>query len=99
MTQTLHGSSEVKVSSNQVSTALAGEVVILDVKAGTYFGLNAVGARLWALAQEPVALDRAVDTIVAEFDVSRAQAEADLLALAGDLVRRGLLDVVAPTAS
>lgn len=91
----LLGSSRLQVSANQVSTTLAGEVVILDVKAGMYFGLNAVGARFWSLAQEPVTLDRAVDAVVAEFDVPREQAASDLAALAGDLVERGLLDVVA----
>ncbi|MFI5312136.1 MAG: PqqD family protein [Gemmatimonadales bacterium] len=99
MTAALVPSSVVVASREQVSTNLSGEAVILGMRDGVYYGLDPVGARIWALMQEPRALDSVADTVAAEYDVNRERAMADLLALAGELVERGLVDIVdAPTA-
>jgi hypothetical protein len=43
----------VVATKDQVSSDLGGEVAILDLKAGVYYGLDTVGARIWNLIQEP----------------------------------------------
>lgn len=95
----LLASSVVVASKDQVSTNLSGEAVILGMRDGVYYGLDPVGARIWALVQAPRAIDEVVSTIAAEYDVSRERALADLLALAGQLMERGLLEIVAAPAS
>jgi|ERR1035437_3593786 hypothetical protein len=99
MTAMLLASSVVVASKDQVSTNLSGEAVILGMRDGVYYGLDPVGARIWALVQAPRAIDEVVSTIAAEYDVSRERALADLLALAGQLMERGLLEIVAAPAS
>ena len=47
------GSSIVVVSKEQVSADLAGESVVLHLKNGVYYGLDAVGTRIWALINTP----------------------------------------------
>ena len=37
------------VSSQAISRAVGDETVILDLESGAYFGLDPVGAQLWAL--------------------------------------------------
>ena len=90
----------VEVTSDQVSSELDGEEVILNLTDGTYYGLNEVGARIWALLQETPALHRVRDQIVEEFDVGVEQCEHDLIALVKDLEEAGLVTVeqnAAPT--
>jgi hypothetical protein len=99
MAAMLLASSVVVASKDQVSTNLSGEAVILGMRDGVYYGLDPVGARIWALVQAPRAIDEVVSTIAAEYDVSRERALADLLALAGQLMERGLLEIVAAPAS
>ena len=77
----------------QLSTNLAGEVVILDIEKGTYFGLTEVGAHIWGLIQEPCRIADLVDGVVAEYEVTRETAEADVKELIADLASRGLVDV------
>lgn len=48
----LSGYSTVVTTKEQVSSDLAGEAVILNFKSGKYYGLNAVGSRVWNLIQE-----------------------------------------------
>jgi hypothetical protein len=54
---------------NQVSSDLGGEVAILDLKLGVYYGLDEVGARVWELIQEPRVVDEVRDVLLEEYDV------------------------------
>lgn len=83
----------VVASQRQVSTQTEGEVVILNFDAGVYYGLDEVGARIWEIVSEPVAVDAICDRIVSEFDVDPARCEADLESLLGDLADAGLIEV------
>jgi hypothetical protein len=84
----------VVASRSQLSTQLAGEAVILGLGDSIYYGLAGTGARIWELVQQPAALSDVANTMSHEFDVERGAALDDLLALTGDLLSRGLLEVV-----
>lgn len=81
------------VTSDQVSSQLDGEEVILNLKDGTYYGLNEVGARIWALIQEEEALDQVRDRLMEEFDVEAEQCERDLIHLVEELQEAGLVEI------
>lgn len=72
---------------------LNDEAVLLDLKSGTYFGLNDVGARTWQLILEHGTLSRVLDVLLQEYAVERDAGERDLLALAGQLVARQLATI------
>ena len=76
----------------QVMSRLVGdETVLLDLASGLYFGLDGVGKLIWESVTEGHNLGAAVKAIVAEYDVDKGQAEADVLEFAAKLVERGLL--------
>jgi hypothetical protein len=81
----------VVVSDEQVYTTLGGEAVILGLRDGVYYGLDAVGARVWALVAEPRRVSDIVATIVSEFDVTAERCERDVIALLDDLAARSLV--------
>ncbi len=83
----------VVVSKDQMASDIAGETVILGLTAGRYYGLDAVGARVWQLIQTPVAVSDVGRTIVSEYDVAPDRCEADLLALLQKMVDAGLVEV------
>jgi hypothetical protein len=78
-------------SEDQVSADLSGEVVILGMKEGAYFGVEVVGARIWELLQTPRRLGDVVATLTAEYSVPPDQCAADVLAFVEDLAGRGLV--------
>jgi hypothetical protein len=84
----------VVVTRDQVSTNLSGEQVILSMRDGVYYGLDRVGARIWALVQHPRTLEDVAARIAEEYGIAPERALADLLPLATQLVERGLLEVV-----
>ena len=81
----------VVVSDEQVSTALGDETVILGMQDGVYYGLDAVGARIWALLATPRRVADLVRILSDEFDVSPDRLERDVLALLDDLADRDLI--------
>jgi hypothetical protein len=78
---------------DQVSCDLAGEAAILHLGSGVYYGLDPVGARAWALLQEPIPVERLHTTLLAEYDVPSDRLERDLLALLSSLLAEHLIEV------
>jgi hypothetical protein len=91
--RTLSASSNVVATKDQVSSDLAGEVAILHLQAGTYYGLDAVGARIWSLLQKPTTVGEIRDVIVHEYEVEPDRCENDLIALLQRLAHEGLIEV------
>ena len=93
MTEAISNGSTVVAVSEQVSCDLEGEAAILNLRQGVYYGLDAVGARIWGLIQEPRAVHQIRDTLLEEYDVEPDRCEQDLLALLRRLAEEGLVEV------
>ena len=93
MRRAVSASSSVVVVDNQVSSDLGGEVAILDLKGGTYYGLDAVGSRIWSLIQEPRKVEEMRDILVSEYEVEQDRCERDLIALLQGLADEALIEV------
>ena len=85
--------STVVATRDQVSSDLEGEVAILGLKAGVYYTLDGVGARIWTLLQEPKTVSEIRDVLLQEYDVEADRCKRDLLALLQKLVSEGLVEV------
>lgn len=70
-----------------------GEAILLDTTSGIYFGLNAVGSRIWTLIQSPRDLSSVRDTLLEEYDVTVSACEAELLRFVRDLLSRELVEI------
>jgi len=83
----------LQASANLVSSEVDGEAIILNFSDGTYYGLNAVGARIWGLIQEPRSFSAIRAAILEEFNVDEARCTADLKSILQDLTTRGLVEI------
>lgn len=93
MSPIISNRSVVVATKNQVSCDLAGEAAILNIKNGTYYGLDPVGARIWNLMQKPRAVAEIQDTITGEYNVEPEQCARDLFGLLEKLHAEGLIEV------
>lgn len=85
-------SDQFAASDDVVAKEVGGEMVLMDLRNGQYFGLDPVGGRIWDLLSEKAhALAQLCDFIEDEFDAPRAVIEADVLNLAADLKERELI--------
>jgi len=81
-----------QVSDDVVAREVAGEMVLLDLASGLYFGLDPVGSRIWdRLSEGPCSLAEVCDLIEAEFDAPRDQIERDIVELATQFAEKKLI--------
>ena len=85
----------VRVPEHVLMRRIGDELVMLNLDAESYYGLNEVGARVMQLAEHGAALEQIADQLLSEFEVEREQLEQDVRTLAAELIAAGLL-VVAP---
>ena len=82
---------KVTLSPDALFQEVGGEIVILDLKSESYFGLDEVGARIWQLMQEHGDLQRVFEVMLREFDVEPDRLEADMNNLISELAKSGLV--------
>jgi hypothetical protein len=80
-------------SEDAVFRELEGETVLLNLESGTYFGLDAVGTRIWNLIQDNNSLEAVLSALTNEYDAPPDVLERDLLRLAAELCAKGLTRV------
>ena len=81
----------VRVPEHVLMRSLGDEMVMLNLDAESYFGLNEVGARLMQLAETGATLAQITEQLLSEFEVGREQLEHDVSTIAADLIAAGLL--------
>lgn len=90
--------SVVSASPEQVSCPLDDESAILNLKNSVYYGMNAVGTRVWNLLQKPRSVGELRDALLEEYDVEAERCEQDLLDLLEKMRVEGLIEVRASAA-
>ena len=80
-------------SKDAVFRDLDGEAVILHLDSGTYFGLNAVGTRIWQHMERDGRLTAVLDDLRTEYDAPPDVLERDLFDLVARLVDARLGEV------
>lgn len=79
------------VPSNVLVRFLDQESVLLNLETEKYFGLDAVGTRMWQLATSAPTLDAALSQLLEEYDVSAETLRSDLSGLLEHLQENGLI--------
>lgn len=79
------------ISEEVVVRDLGGEAILLDLATSTYFGLDAVGTRIWHLLAEQQPTDAIVLRLLQEFDVDEHRLRLDLDKLVMQLLEKKLL--------
>ncbi len=84
-------SKKISISDQVLSQRVGEETVLLDLAGENYFGLDPVGTRFWDLLQSGSTLPEIIEIMTAEFEVSAAQLEIDLLEFLAKLNSSGLI--------
>ena len=85
--------SRVRRTEDVVFRDLAGELVLLNLKTGVYFGLDPMGTRIWHLLQEQRSLQEVLESLLEEYAVTQARCAQDLLHFVALLWKQGLVEV------
>ncbi len=94
MSKGLSIESAVRIKDDVIFNDLQGEVVLLNLKTGIYFGLDPVGTRAWQLIQDHGSLGPVRDDMLGEYEVSAEDLWKDLQDLVIRLADNGLVEVI-----
>ncbi|MGB3787636.1 MAG: PqqD family peptide modification chaperone [Phormidesmis sp.] len=83
----------ISSTQNQISSELAGEAVILNLSSGVYYGLNAVGARVWEIIQQPKRFGEVLEILLEEYDVQPEACGEDLEKILRELMATDLVKI------
>jgi hypothetical protein len=86
-------SSLFRRSTDQIACDMGGEVVILHLKSGMYYGLDPLGAKVWTLIEQPAPLSAIRDLIMSEYDVDAETCDRDILAFLDQMKAVGLVEI------
>ena len=75
-----------------VTRELEGELVLLDLETGLYFGLNPVGVRIWEHLSEGASLETAHAALMREFNVEASVLQNDIIELIASLEEAKLIE-------
>jgi hypothetical protein len=92
-------SASIQVPNHVAIREFADESVALNLRSGSYHGLNTVAARMLERLREVEIPRDAVDSLAEEFGEQRAVIEHDLANLLRGLIERGLVEVRDPEES
>lgn len=84
---------KIVISGEVLSQEVRGETVLLDLSREHYFGLDAIGTRVWQLLREGKSLEQLFDVMLDEFEVGREQLEIDITAFLENLISAGLISL------
>jgi hypothetical protein len=84
-------------SDSLVSSAIEGEVTMMNIQTGKYYGLTTVGARIWALLEHPMPVAAVCDQLMAEYRVGRETCESEVLTFLRRMADEGVVSFTSPT--
>ncbi|HEX8213715.1 MAG TPA: PqqD family protein [Longimicrobium sp.] len=87
----MEATSRYAVPDEVLTAHLEGEAVLLHMETKNYFRLNATAALLWKGMERGLEREQLLDSLLAEFEVDRPTAAAELDRLLGELAARGLV--------
>lgn len=85
--------SNVMLNDRMVSALIDGEMVMMDMDSGSYFGLNSVGTYIWELLKEKRKIEEIADAVVRTFDVEKETSDKELVEFLEKLLEENLLIV------
>ena len=84
---------KVVPSKDVLTQEVSGEMVLMDLSSEQYFGLDAVGTRIWNLLNQGTAPADLLSILLREYEVEQQQLESDIEELLGKLLEAGLVRV------
>lgn len=80
-------------SPEHVFSDIDGEVVLLGIETGHYYGFDAVLSEIWGMMEAPVAVSALVDRLLERYEVERAVCEADVLKIFNRMLDDKLIEI------
>ncbi len=80
-------------SAGPLAAEVDGEVVLMSLERGNYYGLDEIGSDIWRRLEQPIRVADLVTALTADYDGDPAMIERDVLDLLTRLLDNGLVEL------
>ncbi|MGB9379746.1 PqqD family protein [Candidatus Binatus sp.] len=88
------GLMRVEINDGVTWRDLAGDVVILNVETGVYFGLDGAGGQIWRELVEHGSIEKTLEALERQFDAEPDELRRDLDEIVEQLVKKRLVQLI-----
>jgi hypothetical protein len=81
-------------SSEVVASDIDGEVVMMSIEKGKYYGMDLIASRIWELLGKQIKVADLIGMLTQEYKVSREDCERDVMPFLNDLLKEKLIEIV-----
>lgn len=74
-----------------VEAEIDGEIVMMSIEDGQYYGLNVVGSRIWSLIETPQSIDFICSELEKEFKVSKEQCNNEVISFLEQMKKNNII--------
>lgn len=85
----------IKRTEGIVEVVIDGELVMMSIENGAYYGLDKVACRVWELIETPQTIKAICDQLLEEFDVTKEQCLEDIFTFLNSMDEQKVIDIVA----
>jgi hypothetical protein len=78
-------------SPSVLTAEVDGEVVMMSIEQGRYFGLDDIGSDIWKRLDTPCSFAELIDRLATDYDADRATIAADVRALLGRMAEQDVV--------
>jgi hypothetical protein len=93
MSSEINTSAVVRIRPQHLACELDGELMLLHMESGKYYGLNPVGTAVWNQIQEPRTVASIHDSLLKTYEVAADECLRDLRVLLASLQKAGLIEI------
>ena len=83
----------VSQKSGNIVSDMDGEKVMLSINNGKYYNLGTIGGEIWEYLEEPISIEKLVNTLLKDFDVEKSKCEEEVFTFLELLYKQDLIQV------
>lgn len=85
-------------SDDFITSTVDDELVMMSLKKGIYYGLDAIGSQIWEHIAEPISINALCHKLTDQYEVDSAQCQEDVLAFLNEMLNENMIHVVSQSA-
>lgn len=74
-----------------VEAEIDGELVMMSIENGAYYGLDSIAKRIWQLIEVPLSVKAICDQMLEEYDVQEGQCQEDVLQFLNTMAEQNVI--------
>lgn len=84
----------IQRTENVIQAEIDGELVMMNLISGDYFGLDVIASRIWELLESPKKINTITEQLLLEFEVEPEQCQEDVYSLLTRFHQYKIIEVI-----